>query len=217
MRAAVIAFPGSNCERDARVALHAATGIEPATVWHRDRELPPADLVVLPGGFSHGDYLRPGAVAARSPVMRAVAEAAARGVRILGICNGFQILTECGLLPGTLLRNAGLRFVCRNVGIRVASSDSPFTRNYRAGAVLRMPVAHHDGNYFADAGTLARLEQEDRVAFRYIDNPNGSAADIAGILNATRNVLGMMPHPERAADALLDGTDGAPLLAALAA
>lgn len=217
MRAAVIAFPGSNCDRDARVALRTATGTEPATVWHRDRELPPVDLVVLPGGFSHGDYLRPGAVAARSPVMRTVAEAAARGVRILGICNGFQILTECGLLPGILLRNAGLRFVCRSTGIRVATSDSPFTRNYRAGAVLRMPVAHHDGNYFADAGTLARLEQEDRVAFRYLDNPNGSAADIAGILNATRNVLGMMPHPERAADALLGGTDGAPLLAALAA
>ena len=217
MRAAVIVFPGSNCDRDTRVALRTATGTEPAAVWHRDSELPPADLVVLPGGFSHGDYLRPGAVAARSPVMRAVAEAAARGVRILGICNGFQILTECGLLPGALLRNAGLRFVCRSTGIRVATSDSPFTRNYRAGEVLRMPVAHHDGNYFADAGTLAGLEQQDRIAFRYLDNPNGSAADIAGILNATRNVLGMMPHPERAADALLGGSDGAPLLAALAA
>ena len=156
-------------------------------------------------------------MAARSPIMRAVAEAAARGVRVLGICNGFQMLTECGLLPGTLLRNAGLRFVCRDVRIRVSTSDSPFTRNYPADAVLRMPVAHHDGNYFADAGTLARLEQEDRIAFRYLDNPSGSAADIAGILNGTRNVLGMMPHPERAADALLGGSDGTPLLAALAA
>ena len=217
MKAVVIVFPGSNCDRDARVALAAATGRPPAMVWHGDSALPAADLIVLPGGFSYGDYLRPGAMAARSPVMQAVIRAARRGVRVLGICNGFQVLTECGLLPGALLRNAGLRFVCRPARLRVETADSPFTSGYRPGDVLQIPVAHHDGNYFADAATLARLSDEDRIAFRYLDNPNGSVGDIAGILNEGRNVLGMMPHPERAADALLGGTDGRPLFEALAA
>jgi len=217
MRAVVIVFPGSNCDRDAAVALEAATGRRPAMVWHGESDLPPADLIVLPGGFSYGDYLRPGAMAARAPIVRAVVAAAGRGVRVLGICNGFQVLTECGLLPGALLRNAGLRFVCRWVRLRVGTEDSPFAGACRRGAVLRLPVAHHDGNYFADAGTLARLADEDRIAFRYIDNPNGSAADIAGIVNRGRNVLGMMPHPERAADALLGGADGRALFGALAA
>ncbi len=217
MKAVVIVFPGSNCDRDAKVALEAATGRPVEMMWHGEPELPSADLVVLPGGFSYGDYLRPGAMAARSPIMQAVIRAAKRGVRVLGICNGFQVLTECGLLPGALLSNAGLRFVCRPVSLRVETADSPFTKGCEAGGVLRMPVAHHDGNYFADAGTLARLAGEDRIAFRYLDNPNGSAGDIAGILNEGRNVLGMMPHPERAADALLGGTDGRALFAALAA
>ena len=217
MKAVVIVFPGSNCDRDARVALAAAAGRPPAMVWHGESALPAADLIVLPGGFSYGDYLRPGAMAARSPVMQAVIRAAKRGVRVLGICNGFQVLTECGLLPGALLRNAGLRFVCRPAHLRVETADSPFTSGYRPGALLQIPVAHHDGNYFADAATLERLSDEDRIAFRYLDNPNGSAGDIAGILNQARNVLGMMPHPERAADALLGGTDGRPLFEALAA
>ncbi len=217
MKAVVIVFPGSNCDRDARVALEAATGQPVAMVWHGDSELPPTDLVVLPGGFSYGDYLRPGAMASRSPVMQDVVRAAKRGVRVLGICNGFQVLTECGLLPGALLRNAGLRFVCRPVTLRVETVRSPFTNGYRRGAMLQMPVAHHDGNYFADAGTLERLGDEDRIAFRYMDNPNGSLGDIAGILNERRNVLGMMPHPERAADAVLGGTDGRALFDALAA
>ncbi|MYE00062.1 MAG: phosphoribosylformylglycinamidine synthase subunit PurQ [Alphaproteobacteria bacterium] len=217
MKAVVVVFPGSNCDRDAQVALRAVTGCPPAIVWHGDSGLPPADLVVLPGGFSYGDYLRPGAMASRSPVMQAVIRAAKRGVRVLGICNGFQVLTECGLLPGALLRNAGLRFVCRPVRLRVETARSPFTNGYRPGAVLRMPVAHHDGNYFADAATLERLAGEDRIVFRYMDNPNGSIGDIAGILNEERNVLGMMPHPERAADAVLGGTDGRALFEALAA
>ena len=217
MKAVVIVFPGSNCDRDALVALKAATGRSPAMVWHGDSELPPTDLVVLPGGFSYGDYLRPGAMASRSPVMQAVMRAARRGVRVLGICNGFQVLTECGLLPGALLRNAGLRFVCRPVPLRVETDDSPFTNGYPPGAVLQMPVAHHDGNYFADDDTLRRLSGEDRIAFRYMDNPNGSLGDIAGILNEARNVLGMMPHPERAADAVLGGTDGRAMFDALAA
>ena len=217
MKAVVIVFPGSNCDRDARVALEAATGQPVAMVWHGDPELPPADLVVLPGGFSYGDYLRPGAMASRSPVMQDVVRAAKRGVRVLGICNGFQVLTECGLLPGALLRNAGLRFVCRPVKLRVETVRSPFTNGYRPGTVLQMPVAHHDGNYFAEPATLERLTGEDRIAFRYMDNPNGSLGDIAGILNESRNVLGMMPHPERAADAVLGGTDGRALFDALAA
>ena len=217
MKAVVIVFPGSNCDRDAKVALEAAAGRPVAMVWHGDSELPPTDLVVLPGGFSYGDYLRPGAMASRSPVMQDVVRAAKRGVRVLGICNGFQVLTECGLLPGALLRNAGLRFVCRPVTLRVETVRSPFTNGYRPGTVLQMPVAHHDGNYFAEPATLERLTGEDRIAFRYMDNPNGSLEDIAGILNESRNVLGMMPHPERAADAVLGGTDGRALFDALAA
>lgn len=217
MRAAVLVFPGSNCDRDVALALRQSSGREPAMVWHRETALPPLDLIVVPGGFSYGDYLRCGAIAAHSPVMRAVREAAARGVLVLGICNGFQVLTEAGLLPGALLRNAGLRFVCRDVHLRVETDRSPFTRDWRPGQVVRMPIAHNEGNYFCDSETLARLEGEGRVAFRYCDaagtvggsaNPNGSLNDIAGILSEHGNVLGMMPHPERLADAELGGIDG---------
>ena len=220
MEAAVIVFPGSNCDRDVAVALTASLGKAPKMVWHRDTTLPKVDLAVLPGGFSYGDYLRCGAMAARSPVMRAVVERARAGMAVLGICNGFQILVETGLLPGALLRNAGLRFVCRDVHLRVESSNSPFTRGYNAGRVLRMPVAHGEGNYFADPETLDRLESEDRVAFRYVApdgetagdaNPNGSARHIAGVFSENRRVLGLMPHPERLADAALGGADGRPL------
>ncbi len=215
MRAAVVTFPGSNCDRDLAVAMEAVFGRPVRRIWHGDSELPPVDLVGLPGGFSYGDYLRPGAIAARSPIMRAVAEAARRGVLVLGICNGFQILTEAGLLPGALIRNAGLAFVCREVGLEVATDASPFTSAYGRGARIRLPVAHHDGNYVADAETLRRLEAEDRIAFRYLDNPNGSTNDIAGILGENRNVLGLMPHPERACDPLLGGTDGLGLFRSL--
>ena len=224
MRAAVIVFPGSNCDRDVAVALARASGREPALVWHRETELPAADLFVLPGGFSYGDYLRPGAMAAHSPALREVAGRAQRGALVLGICNGFQILTECGLLPGALLRNRGLAFVCRDVWLRVEHADTPFSRRYGAGAVVRVPVAHGDGNYFADRDTVAALEDEGRVVFRYCDrdgqadaahNPNGSVRNIAGIVNAARNVLGMMPHPERRADPRLGGTDGSALFAGL--
>ncbi len=211
MNTAVIVFPGSNCDRDAAVALEASFGARPAMVWHRETELPPVDLIVLPGGFSYGDYLRSGAMAGQSPVMRAVAAAADSGVLVLGICNGFQVLTETGLLPGLLMRNAGLKFVCRDVDLVVENTASPFTRGYRPGQLVRLPVAHHDGNYYADEATLDRLEGEGQVAFRYQSgnaNPNGSARDIAGILNRRRNVLGMMPHPERSVDALHCGTDG---------
>jgi len=211
MRTAVIVFPGSNCDRDAAVALEAAFGRPPAMIWHRDTTLPPLDLIVLPGGFSYGDYLRSGAMAAQSPVVRAVREQAERGVPVIGICNGFQVLTECGLLPGVLMRNAGLKFVCRDVALVVATADSPFTRGYARGQRVTFPVAHHDGNYFADEATLDGLEDEDRIAFRYAgneENPNGSARNIAGILNERRNVLGMMPHPERAVDQLHCGVDG---------
>lgn len=216
MKSAVIVFPGANCDRDAQTAL-AAAGARPVMVWHRTTELPACDLIVLPGGFSYGDYLRSGCMAARSPVMAEVRRAAARGVAVLGICNGFQVLTEAGLLPGALLRNARLKFVCRQVGLRVARTDTPFTAGYAKGQVIRVPVAHHDGNYFADDATLDRLEDEDRIAFRYCAadglprgaaNPNGSARDIAGIFNERGNVLGMMPHPERVADPVLGGTDG---------
>ena len=218
MRAAVIVFPGSNCDRDAAVALEAAAGAPPAMVWHREAELPPADLIVLPGGFSYGDYLRSGAMAAQSPVMRAVARAAAGGVLVLGICNGFQVLCETGLLPGVLMRNAGLKFVCRDVDLIVENTDTAFTRGYAPGQRVRLPVAHHDGSYFAGEETLDRLEGEGRVAFRYdgdAANPNGSARNIAGILNEAGNVLGMMPHPERSVDALHCGTDGLPVFAGL--
>ena len=217
MKAAIVVFPGSNCDRDVRVALAAAMGAEPLMVWHRETELPKADLIVLPGGFSYGDYLRAGAMAARSPVMAAVAARARQGALVLGICNGFQVLTETGLLPGVLMRNAGLNFVCRDVFLKAQGADGPFNRNYEKGAVVRMPIAHSDGNYFADAETLHAIEGEDRIAWRYSDatgavtaeaNPNGSLANIAGILNESRNVLGMMPHPERLADEALGGSDG---------
>ena len=210
MKTAVIVFPGSNCDRDAAVALEAAFGTAPAMIWHRDNELPNLDLILLPGGFSYGDYLRSGAIAARSPVLRAVKEQADRGVPVIGICNGFQVLTESGLLPGVLMRNAGLKYVCRDVDLVVESTASPFMRGYKAGQRITVPVAHHDGNYFADDATLDRLEGDGRVAFRYAahDNPNGSARNIAGILNERGNVLGMMPHPERAIEPKHCGTDG---------
>jgi len=217
MRAAVIVFPGSNCDRDLAVAFRQATGSAPAMVWHKETRLPDGiDVVGLPGGFSFGDYLRCGAIAARSPICRAVVEFAERGGFVLGVCNGFQVLTETGLLPGALMRNAGLKFVCRTAPLEVATTDSPFTAGYAAGQRVDIPVAHHDGNYSAPPETLDRLRGEGRVAFRYLDNPNGSAADIAGILSENRRVLGMMPHPERAIDPAQGGTDGAALFAALA-
>ncbi len=217
MKAAVIVFPGSNCDRDVRVALEASTGRAPAMVWHGETELPAVDLIVLPGGFSYGDYLRSGAMAAQSPVMRGVRDRADAGVAVLAICNGFQIATETDLLPGALMPNETLRFVCKDVHLRVETAESPFTCHYRTEQVVRMPVAHRDGNYFADEATLDRLEGEARVAFRYVNaagdradgaNPNGSARDIAGILDERRRVLGLMPHPERLADPALGGTDG---------
>ena len=209
MRSAVIVFPGSNCDRDMQVAIELVSGRAPAMVWHRETELPPGlDLVAIPGGFSYGDYLRSGAMAANSPVMRAVKDAAERGVPVLGVCNGFQILTEAGLLPGALMRNAGIRFVCRDVRVRVESDGSAFTRLYRKGEEIVIPVAHHDGNFQADAETLDRLEGEGRIALRYAGECNGAARDIAGILSARGNVLGMMPHPERAVEPAHGRTDG---------
>ncbi len=215
MKAAVVVFPGSNCDRDMAVALRDA-GADVTMVWHKDAALPAGtDLVAVPGGFSFGDYLRCGAIAAQSPVCRAVVAHAQAGGYVLGVCNGFQVLTETGLLPGALMRNAGLKFVCRTVGLRVATADSAFTEGYTAGQEVWIPVAHHDGNYFADADTLAALRGEDRIAFTYTDNPNGSVADIAGVLSANRRVLGMMPHPERAVDVVHGGTDGQALFRAL--
>lgn len=209
MKTAVVVFPGSNCDRDLAVALELVTGVKPAMLWHDDAELPEGlDLIALPGGFSHGDYLRSGAIAARSPIMRAVIRAADRGVAVLGICNGFQVLTESGLLPGALMRNAGLDFVCRDVRLEVVTTDTPFTRGYHPGETITVPVAHHDGNFQADAETLDRLEQQGQVAFRYAEDVNGSARNIAGILNDRRNVLGMMPHPERVVAAAHGKTDG---------
>ena len=209
MNSAVIVFPGSNCDRDLAVALEQVTGRKPAMVWHRETELPAnVDFIGIPGGFSYGDYLRSGAMAARSPIMRAVAHAAARGVPVLGVCNGFQVLTETGLLPGALMRNAGLHFVCRPVALTVENSQSLFTSQYDSGEAITIPVAHHDGNYQADPETLDRLEGNGRVAFRYAEEVNGSARNIAGILNETGNVLGMMPHPERMIEAAHGGTDG---------
>jgi phosphoribosylformylglycinamidine synthase len=209
MNSAVIVFPGSNCDRDIAVALEQVTGRAPAMVWHRDNELPAGtDFIALPGGFSYGDYLRSGAMAARAPIMRAVTEAASRGVPLIGICNGFQVLTEVGLLPGALMRNAGLAFVCRPVALTVENSQSLFTAAYQAGETIQVPVAHHDGNYQADEATLDRLEGEGRVALRYAEPVNGSARAIAGILNDAGNVLGLMPHPERAFEPAHGGTDG---------
>jgi phosphoribosylformylglycinamidine synthase len=208
-RAAVVTFPGSNCDRDLAVALEKVSGTPALRVWHGDAELPERlDFIGLPGGFSYGDYLRCGAMAARSPIVRAVVEAANRGVPVLGVCNGFQVLTESGLLPGALMRNAQLTFVCRTVPLVVENSQSLFTAGYEQGETIMLPVAHHDGNYFADEATLDRIEGEGRVAFRYGDNCNGSQRAIAGVLNAGGNVLGMMPHPERAIEPELGGSDG---------
>ncbi len=224
MQAAIIVFPGSNREQDVHDALARASGKSPLRVWHRDSELPDADLLVIPGGFSYGDYLRCGAMAAHSPIMREVKARAARGTPVLGICNGFQILTEAGLLPGVLLVNKTLKFHCKEVDLRVESSQSIFTCRYEAGQVIRVPVAHHDGNYFADEATLDRLEQKGLVAFRYCTpageltedgNANGSARNIAGIFNESKTVLGLMPHPEDATDPLLGRTDGQALFAGL--
>lgn len=211
MKAAVVVFPASNCDRDAAVALEKITGRKPFMLWHGDASVPDGvDLIVLPGGFSYGDYLRSGAMAAHSPVMAEVKRRAKAGTPVLGICNGFQILTEAGMLPGALMRNAGLKFVCRPVKLKVETSQSIFTNKYAAGDLIEVPVAHHDGNFFADDETLNRLEGEGRVAFRYAEgtNPNGSARDIAGIFNESKTVLGLMPHPERVIEPLLGGTDG---------
>ena len=209
MNAAVIVFPGSNCDRDLAVAIEAVTGRVPAMVWHGETTLPDGvDLIALPGGFSYGDYLRCGAIAARAAIIPAVIAAAGRGVAVLGICNGFQILTEIGLLPGALMRNAGLDFIGRDVALTVENTQSRFTHRYGTGEKLTIPVAHHDGNYTADVDTLDRLEGEGRVALRYAEDVNGSARRIAGVLNAAGNVLGMMPHPERRIEAAHGGLDG---------
>ena len=225
MKSAVIVFPGSNCDRDVAVALQRVSGHKPAMVWHGDRSIPNVDLIVLPGGFSYGDYLRSGAMAAHSPVMAEVKARAAKGVPVLGICNGFQILTEAGLLPGALMRNASLHFVCRDVHLKVENTESMYTRRYKRGQVIRIPVAHADGNYRADQATLDRLEGEGRIALRYCaadgsvaekDSPNGSARNIAGIFNEKRTVLGLMPHPERVIEPLLNGTDGRPFFEGIA-
>ncbi len=223
MKSAVIVFPGSNCDRDMAVALEQATGRPASMVWHKDAALPGGlDLVAIPGGFSFGDYLRCGAIGARSPIISAVADFAARGGLVLGVCNGFQVLTESGLLPGVLMQNAGLKFVCRDVHLRVATTNSPFTNRYGNQGVIRIPVAHHEGNYIADEDTLAMLADQDRIAFTYCQrngskggNPNGAMADIAGILSDNRRVLGMMPHPERLSDPVLGGNDGARLFQSL--
>lgn len=226
MKFGIVTFPGSNCDYDAYQAVVEALGEEAAFVWHKDHDLGGADVVILPGGFSYGDYLRPGAIARFSPVMREVAAHAGRGGPVLAVCNGFQIACEAGLLPGALLRNGSLQFVCETVTLRVESTDSPFTNRYADGQLLRIPVAHGDGRYTADDETLDRLEGEGRVAFRYVGaggdvdaawNPNGSMRAIAGILNEGRNVLGMMPHPERAVSELLGSTDGAALFESLLA
>lgn len=210
MKAAVIVFPASNCDRDVAVCLEAASGHKPTMVWHGDADLPEVDAIVLPGGFSYGDYLRCGSMAANSPIMTQVIERAQKGVPVIGICNGFQILTECGLLPGVLIRNKGLNFVCRDTRLVVEHAATPFTQKYKQGEEVVIPVAHNEGNYFADDETLKRLDGEGQIAFRYApgDNPNGASLDIAGIVNERGNVLGMMPHPERYAEQALGGTDG---------
>jgi phosphoribosylformylglycinamidine synthase I len=225
MRAGIVIFPGTNRDRDMAIALtHASGGQAPTMIWHKDATLPPLDLVVLPGGFSHGDYLRCGAMAAQSPVMRAIRDFAARGGHVLGVCNGFQILTEAGLLPGALLRNAGLRFIAQDHHLRIGRTDTVFTRHYTEGQSIRVVLAHGDGNYVADDATLDRLEGDGLVAFRYCDrdggmtpeaNPNGSARAIAGIYSADHRILGLMPHPEDYVDPLMGGADGAPMFASL--
>ena len=224
MRAAVIVFPGSNCDRDIAVALQQSTGKPTKMVWHQDTDIPDVDLIAVPGGFSYGDYLRCGAMAAHSPVMREVKRRVEKGVRVLAVCNGFQIVTEAGLLPGVLMRNRNLRYVCKDVHLKVEDSQSAFTATYKVGDVIRIPIGHAEGNYFADDETLKQLESEGRVAFRYCTpngdvtadaNPNGSQHNIAGVFNAARTVLGMMPHPERLADAKLGGNDGRAMFDAL--
>jgi phosphoribosylformylglycinamidine synthase I len=216
VKSAVVVFPGSNCDRDLAVAIEAITGTAPVMVWHRDAVLPDGlDLIALPGGFSYGDYLRSGAMSARSPVMQAVIAAAGQGRAVLGVCNGFQVLTESGLLPGALMRNAGLDFICRDVSLTVENAQTMFTARYDAGSTIRIPVAHHDGNYVADAATLDRLEGEGRVVFRYAEAVNGSARNIAGIINGAGNVLGLMPHPERLIESAQGGTDGRAMFEAL--
>ena len=226
MTACIVTFPGSNRERDMVMALTRAMGKAPTIVWHRETELPKTDLIVIPGGFAYGDYLRTGAMAAQSPIMRAVAERAAQGVLVLGVCNGFQILTEARLLPGVLMCNAGLKFICKDVHLRVERNDTAFTRGYKKNEVFTCPVAHHDGNYFADAETLARIEGEGQVAFRYCGPdsgvepewcPNGSLNNIAGVYNEKGNVLGLMPHPEDATEKLVGGLGGMPLFTGIAA
>ena len=225
MKAAVIVFPGSNCDRDVFVSLARTDGVEPFTVWHKQADFDKADLMVLPGGFSFGDYLRCGAMAAQSPVMREVVKRAKAGVPTVGICNGFQVLCEAGLLPGVLMRNANLRFVCRDVHLRVENPQTAFTHRYEGGQVIRIPVAHHDGNYFIDEPGLEALQERDQIAFRYVSpagaeepeaNPNGSLSNIAGVFNAEKSVLGLMPHPERLADPALGGSDGQPLFDSIA-
>jgi len=217
MRAAVVVFPGSNCDRDMAVALRAA-GADVTMVWHKDARLPEAvDLVAVPGGFSFGDYLRCGAIAARSPICTAIVAHAERGGYVLGVCNGFQVLTETGLLPGALMRNTGLKFICKTVDLKVETTDSAFTEGYRAGDTIAYPVAHHDGNYTVDPQTLESLRDADRIAFTYAENPNGSVGAIAGVLSENRRVLGLMPHPERAVDAGHGGTDGQALFRGLVA
>jgi phosphoribosylformylglycinamidine synthase I len=217
LKAAVIVFPGSNCDRDVAVALEASMGAKPLMVWHRDTQLPDLDLIVVPGGFSYGDYLRCGAMAAHSPIMREVKAKADSGTRVLGICNGFQILTETGLLPGVLMRNRNLKFICKDVHLRVENGDTDFTRSFGAGHIVRFPIAHAEGNYFTDAETFRAMEGNGQIAFRYCSrtgavdeaaNPNGSLSNVAGIYNATKTVLGLMPHPERLAEDLLGGSDG---------
>jgi len=216
MRFGVVVFPGSNCDHDAWYAASQNLGEEAEFLWHDSPSLGGVEAVILPGGFSYGDYLRCGAIAKFSPVMEAVRKFAQEGGLVLGICNGFQILVESGLLPGALMRNAGLKFICKPVRLRTETTNSPFTACLEKGSVLTVPIAHGEGRYYADEKTLDRLEAEDRVAFRYLDNPNGSLRDIAGILNEGRNVLGMMPHPERAADPLMGSTDGLAVLRAMA-
>lgn len=217
MKAGVVVFPGSNCDRDAAVTLQAVTGSPAQMIWHGDRDMPDCDLIVVPGGFSYGDYLRSGAMAAHSPICRAIVEKAKKGVPVLGICNGFQVLTETGLLPGALMRNASLRYICKDIHIRPERTDTIFTRGYEPGKAIRIPIAHKDGNYYADSETLDRLEGEGCIAFRYCDargevteaaNPNGSQRNIAGLYSGDGRILGMMPHPERLADEMLGGIDG---------
>jgi phosphoribosylformylglycinamidine synthase I len=217
MKTAVIVFPGLNRDRDMIAALTKVSGTAPAIVWHQDTDLPDVDLIVIPGGFSYGDYLRCGAIAARSPIMDKVRDRAAAGVKVLGVCNGFQILIEAGLLPGALMRNTSLKFVCREVKLEVTNASTDFTRGYSQGQIIRCPVAHHDGNYFADAATLDRMTGEGQIAFRYAEgtNPNGSLRDIAGVLNTQKNVLGLMPHPENLIEAAHGGTDGRALFSGL--